>query len=112
MRRWRGRGGGGVGSEARERSEAGADVGEGGRRRGRGKGRELRGRKPVVEGEAGDVGGDGPVAVEVGLGADDVDEQIRVTVFPEFWERSGLKDGEECTDPRASCGRRQRRRHW
>lgn len=80
MRGRRGGGRGRVGSEAGERSKAGADVGEGGR------GRGLWGRKPVVEGEAGDVGGDGPGVVEVGLGADDVDEEIGVGVFPELEE--------------------------
>jgi len=84
MRRCRGRGRGGVGSQARERSKTGTDIGEGGRRRRRGRWRGLWGRKPVVEGEAGDVGGDGALVVEVSLGADDVDEKVRVTVFPEF----------------------------
>ena len=86
MRGRRGGGRGRVGSEAGERSKAGADVGEGGRGRGRGRWRGLWGRKPVVEGEAGDVGGDGPGVVEVGLGADDVDEEIGVGVFPELEE--------------------------
>jgi len=84
MRRCRGRGRGGVGSEARERSKTGTDIGEGGRRGWRGRWRGLWGRKPVVEGEASDVGGDSTLVVEVSLGADDVNEKIRVTVFPEF----------------------------
>ena len=85
MRRGKGRGRGGMGSEAREGSKAGADVGEG--RCLGGWGRWRGGswvRKPVVEGETDDIGGDGAVVVEVSLGTDDVDEKVWRTVLLEF----------------------------